>query len=203
VLAQRLDRRAHAGAGGQTVVDQDHRLTGKIGHGAALPVSLLTAQQFAALPLGYPLDDLRCYVQASDDIVIDDDYPATGDRPHGQLLAPRYAKLADHEDVEWSAEALRDLISHRHTASRQPQSYHVRASPVVIQQTRQHPARIPTITEKPIRRPGCCRLQISAALAWRRFCPRHRDRPPIRCTGCGTDADGKAAPACMTTTSTM
>jgi Bacterial archaeo-eukaryotic release factor family 10 len=31
--------------------------------------------------VGYPLDDLRGYVQAPDEVVIDDDYPATGDRP--------------------------------------------------------------------------------------------------------------------------
>ena len=131
-LAQGLDRRAHARTSGETVVDEDDGLSGEVGHGSAAPVGLLTAKQLAALLFGDPLDDLRGYPQAPDEVVIDDDYPATGDCPHSQLFAARHAELADHKDIQRSVQRPRDVVGHRHTTPRQPEDHHVRTPPVVL-----------------------------------------------------------------------
>jgi hypothetical protein len=72
---------AHAGPGGQAVVDQDHGLSGELRRWPAVPVGLLAPGQLAALPLGHLLDGLRPDPEAADDVLVEDQRPAAGDRP--------------------------------------------------------------------------------------------------------------------------
>jgi hypothetical protein len=58
-LAERLDRRAHARASRQAVVDHDHYFAGNIREGPALPVGPFAAQQLTTLPFGDLLDHHR------------------------------------------------------------------------------------------------------------------------------------------------
>jgi hypothetical protein len=118
MLPERLDRGAHARARGEAVVDEDDGLAGDVRWRPPLPVGVLPAQQIAALLLGHPLDDLRRDIQAADNVVVEHDHAAAGDRAHRQLLAAGNAELADQEDVERSGEGHRHLVRHRHAAPR-------------------------------------------------------------------------------------
>src|SRR5690606_9988890 len=58
-------------------------------------------------------------VEATDDGVVQDLYPALPDRSHRQLRLPGNAQLANQYEVERSPEGLCHLGRHRHTAARQ------------------------------------------------------------------------------------
>jgi hypothetical protein len=100
LLAEGLDGGAHAGPGGQAVVDQDHGPCGELRRWPAVPVGLLAPGQLAALPLGHLLDGLRPDPEAADDILVEDQGPAADDRPHGHLLVAGDPELADQEHAQ-------------------------------------------------------------------------------------------------------
>ena len=131
---------AHAGPGGQAVVDQDHGLSGELRRWPAVPVGLLAPGQLAALPLGHLLDGLRPGPEAADDVLVEDQSPAAGDRPHGHLLVAGDPELADQEHAEGRAERGRDLVGHRHPAPGLPEDDDVGAAPVPLQEPGQDPA---------------------------------------------------------------
>ena len=81
-VAQRLDRREHAGAGGEPVVDQDHRSAGQLQRCAPAAIGRLATLQFAALPFGRLAQLLGRDTQSPHHVVVDDDPAAAG---HGRL----------------------------------------------------------------------------------------------------------------------
>jgi hypothetical protein len=89
--------------------------------------------------------------EAADDVVVDHDHPAAGDRPHGDFLPTGHPELANHEDAQRGAQRAGDLVGHRHATARQPQYHHVRPAPVVVEQAGQRPPGIPAVTEHSIR----------------------------------------------------
>lgn len=96
---------AHAGPRRQTVVDQDDGLALDGRGWPSIPVRLLASQQLAALLLGHLPDDLGGDPQAADDIVVEDEHPAAGDRPHGHLFVAGNPELAHEKDVEGTPRA--------------------------------------------------------------------------------------------------
>ena len=104
-----------------------------------------------ALPLGDLPDGLRADAQATDDIVVEDQHPAAGDRPHGHLLVAGDAEPAYQDHVGRDAEAGGDLIRHRHPAAGQPEDDDVTATPVAVQEPAQDPTGLPSIADQTVR----------------------------------------------------
>src|SRR2546421_699812 len=72
---------------------------------------------------------------------------AAGDGPHGQLLVAGNAELAYEVDVQGRAQGSRDLVGDGHTSPREGEDHHVVAPSVALEQTGEHPARLPPVPE--------------------------------------------------------
>ncbi|OLB78699.1 MAG: hypothetical protein AUI14_12525 [Actinobacteria bacterium 13_2_20CM_2_71_6] len=84
----------------------------------ALPVALLLAGQFAALPLGHLAQRIGPDMHAADHVLVEHHHPARRDRPRGQLVVSGNAEPAHHEYVERRTQRPGYFVSHRHAARR-------------------------------------------------------------------------------------
>ena len=150
-LPQRLHRGQHRGPGGQAVVDQDHRLAGNLQWRTALPVGGLTPGQFVGFPVGDLAQLLRRDPQTPHHVVVDDHPPATGQRPHCELLVPGRSEFADDERIQWCAQGAGHLEGDRQAAPGQAEHHHPRLVPVGAQHPGQDPAGLPAVAEHPSR----------------------------------------------------
>jgi len=116
--ANRRDGRAHTRAGGEPVIDENHRLRCELDAGTLTAISALASRQFSALSLGYGVDHIVRQTRIADYVVIQDPGAPRGDRTEGELFMSRYAELTHHEHIERNSERLRDFEAHRHSAAR-------------------------------------------------------------------------------------
>ena len=142
-----MHRRQHAGAGRQTVIDQNHCLAGDLGGATAAPVGSLTTDQFAAFTLGDITELLRGDPQRAQHVVVDNHPSPTGQGPDGELFVPGRAELAHHERVERRTDRGGDLPGHRDAAARQTEDQHVRVPAVGVEQPGQDTAGLSTVPE--------------------------------------------------------
>jgi hypothetical protein len=150
---KRQDRRPHAGAGRQAVVDEDHGLASDILHRAVFPVYTLAPRELTSLLVGHLLDRLRCDAEAPDHVVVDNSHITAGDRSHGELVPAWHAQLADDEDVERCLQSGRHLVPDGHTSSGQGEDYDIVTTAIVPEQTCKCTARIPAVAKGTVSHP--------------------------------------------------
>lgn len=106
----RPGRRLRGRTGRDAVVDDDHGLACQRYPGPLPPITALSALQLRPLErLHFGKLVLR-HTSASGDFIVHDAHAALADRTHAQLSLEGHAELAHHENVERSAERLRNLV---------------------------------------------------------------------------------------------
>jgi hypothetical protein len=116
---------AHRRAGRQAVVDQDGDLSGHVERRPVSSVPLLAPREFGLLARDDSFDGGLWYPETLDHFAIEHDHATGRDRSHGDLLVPGDPELADDEDVQWGAEARRDLVSDRDSAPGQGEHHDI------------------------------------------------------------------------------
>ena len=148
-IAQRRHRGEHARPGGQSVVDQNHRLAGDVERWPTVAVGGLTADQLTALTLGDLLQLLRGHAQAAQHIIVDHDTATAGQRAHRELLVTGCTELADDERIQGSVQCGGHLPCDGNAAARQTQDDDVGLAAVGLQQSGQHLTRLAAVAEHP------------------------------------------------------
>jgi hypothetical protein len=122
VLAYRRDRGAHAGSGGEAVVDEDDRAVRHLDRRPIPAVRLLAAPELPDLALAHRVE--RLVVNALRDVLVANGVHGvadSGDRAHRQFRLTRQPELAHDQYVEVGAEGVRDRGRDGYAAARQPQ----------------------------------------------------------------------------------
>jgi hypothetical protein len=87
------------------------------GHGVIASISTLAPPQLGELERGFSLQFLLRDTEIRDDIVMENDDAAHGDRAHRQFRLKRNTQLAHDADVERQIQGLRNLETHHHAAT--------------------------------------------------------------------------------------
>ena len=115
--AHGLHRGAHRGAGGQAVVDDDHRPPGQRRALTVPAESALALDKLAPGDLGAPLDLLGADAEVPDDLLVEHPQTAGRDGSDGQLVVVRGADLAHDQHIEVAPDPRRDGRGDRHAAT--------------------------------------------------------------------------------------
>jgi hypothetical protein len=121
LLSHGGDRGPHRGAGGQAIVHEDRGLPLQIQRRPLTAELLLAALELLLFPPDHLIDLSLAEAEGADHRVVEDAHAAAGDRPHGELLLPWNAELADDEDIEREMQRARDLVGDRDSAAWQPE----------------------------------------------------------------------------------
>ncbi len=100
LLADGRHRSVHGRASGQAVIDENHGFPAHVGSRALSTISMLATLQFSLLARRHTVDNSAGYFQALHDVMIENAYPAAGDRPHGELFMAGNAQLAHQKYIE-------------------------------------------------------------------------------------------------------
>src|SRR5690606_20184603 len=79
LLAQCLDRGAHGGSGGESIVHEDHRLSSDLGRRSPAAVATLTPLELDTLLRGHRVELGVCDAEGPDRFLVDDPYSPAGD----------------------------------------------------------------------------------------------------------------------------
>lgn len=131
--ADRLDRREHAGAGGQAVVDEDHCSSRDIERTAPTAIGGFPALEFGRLCGGHRANLVGGQAQRADDVVGEDDAAAGRQGAEGELRIAGYAQFADDQGVQRRVQGGGDFPGHGDPAARKPEHDHALAPSIMAE----------------------------------------------------------------------
>jgi hypothetical protein len=117
------DRRQHRRSRGEAIIHQHDGASGEAGRGPVAAEGPFPTEQLVLLHYRRIGENARRNREGLHDLVAHDPDAAGCDRAHRELLVTRHSQLADHHDVERSAEGTSHLPAHRHAATRQRKDY--------------------------------------------------------------------------------
>src|SRR6218665_67372 len=138
LFPQCRDGRAHRGARRDAVIHENDGLARDAGRRTAAAAQPLTPQQLTRFSPNGLLEHLVRHAQAVDHLGVHEADAAAGERPHGQLLVARDSELANHEDIQGSAQVPGDLEADGDSAPWQGEHDDVRAPGIRLQGGREH-----------------------------------------------------------------
>ena len=113
-----VERRASSGAGGQSVIHENHVAVAYRGRRTRAAEECEAALRLRNFARGDLLDVLLAHVQRVHELVIDHSSAIRGNSTNGELLPARRTKLASNEHVQLRAQQQRDRRGHRNPAAR-------------------------------------------------------------------------------------
>lgn len=122
---QSQQRGPHRRSGGDTVVDHDHGPACDFRRWPVPPVGEFPPFQLPAFPKCHGLERIALDVQGVDNLIVEYPHAARGERPHGQFFLTRHPEFADEHHIQWRLQKSGDLVSDRHSATRQGKHEHI------------------------------------------------------------------------------
>jgi hypothetical protein len=144
----RAHRGEHARAGGDPVVDENHRVTRDVHRGTPTAVGALAAVKFLGFAIDGGLQLLFADAEIAHQAVVDHHATAGGDRTHREFLPLRHTELAHEEDVKGRLQGRRDLPPDGHAATRQAEHQQVVLSAIGRQLVSQDLAGFSAVPER-------------------------------------------------------
>ena len=145
-----LERHPQRGAGGDAVVDHDHRRPPQRHRCAAVQVEDAAAVDLVQLLEHLGLEVVGVELDRRHHLVVEDDVRrrAVDHRGDGQLGLPRRADLAHQQQVEPGVQHARQLGADRHAPTRQREHHHGRRQAQCSDLVRQETGRLGTVGKR-------------------------------------------------------
>jgi hypothetical protein len=115
--AKRADGSSHRGAGGESVVDENHGLAEEVGPRTIVAIKTFASLQLSAFIRSDVIELCVGHVSDAHEVAIEDFHAAARDGAHGQLFMIGQAEFANDEHVEGDAECSGDFEAYGNAAA--------------------------------------------------------------------------------------